>query len=151
MNTKNTIESLLDEAKLKAGFKADNELALAIGVTRQAINHYRKGRSTPDDYAKSRIADLTGRQLREVIAKIEAENEPNEEKRKYWENLAKRIGGIAASLLISVTLNMTPTPAEAAPLARVSSSHCILCKMMNYAALDLNNSSQSSILAEFLS
>jgi len=114
MEQKNAIDTLLDEAKEKAGFKADNELALAIGVTRQTINHYRKGRSTPDDYAKSRIADLTGRSLQEVIARIELENEPNEEKRRYWVNFFKRLGGVAASIAFGVTLIMTPHPADAA-------------------------------------
>lgn len=113
MEQKNAIDTLLDEAKEKAGFKADNELALAIGVARQTISNFRKGRSTPDDYAKSRIADLTGRSLQEVTARIELENEPNEEKRKYWENFYKRLVGVAASIVVAVTSIMTPNPAEA--------------------------------------
>lgn len=132
METKNAIDTLLDEAKEKAGFKADNELAIAIGVSRQTINHYRKGRSAPDDYVKSKIADLTGRSLQEIIARIELENEPNEEKRRYWENFYKRLGGVAASIVGAVTLIVTPTPAEAASILKALYDICILCKMRKW-------------------
>lgn len=127
MKPKNAIDTLLDEAKEKAGFKADNELALAIGIKRQTISRYRKGVCAPDDYAKSRIADLTGRSLQEVIARIELENEPNEEKRKYWENFFKRLGGIAASFIAGVIMIMSPYPTEAAQINKVSDPVCILC------------------------
>lgn len=134
METKNAIDILLDEAKEKAGFKADNELALAIGVKRQTISNYRKGRSTPDDYAKSKIADLTGRSLQEVIARIELENEPNEEKRRYWENFYKRLGGVAASIVAVVTLNMTPSPVEAAPTLKNSPNSMYI--MLNNGSIE---------------
>lgn len=129
MENKTAIDILLDEAKEKAGFGSDNALAIAIGVKRQAINHYRKGRSTPDDYVKSRIADLTGRSLQEVIARIELENEPDEEKRKYWENFYKRLGGVAASIVLGVTLIVTPHPTEAATVINQNYNECKLCKI----------------------
>lgn len=43
MKQKNAIDTLLDEAKEKAGLKADNELAMAMGIKRQTISRYRKG------------------------------------------------------------------------------------------------------------
>ncbi|BCB27287.1 hypothetical protein SKTS_21730 [Sulfurimicrobium lacus] len=116
MEKKNAIDTLLDEAKEKSRITSDNALALRIGVKKQTISRYRKGLSTPDDYAKSRIADLTGRSLQEVIARIELENEPNEEKRRYWENFFKRLGGVAASIVFAVTLIVTQRPADAAPI-----------------------------------
>lgn len=127
METKNAIDLLLDEAKEKAKIPSDNALALMIGVKRQTISGYRKGRCTPDEYAKSKIADLTGRSLQEVIARIELENEPNEEKRRYWENFYKRLGGVAASIVGAVTLIMTPYPADAAPMFKALYDICILC------------------------
>lgn len=120
MENKTAIDTLLDEAKEKSGISSDYALALTIGVKRQTISRYRKNLCTPDDYAKSRLADLTGRSLQEVIARIELENEPNEEKRKYWQDFYRRLGGVAASIAVSVTLIVTPHPTEAAPILKVS-------------------------------
>ena len=103
----NAIEKLLNEAKAKAGITSDNALAIEIGITRASICDYRKKRSTPDIFVMSRLADLTGRPIEQVIALVEIEKEQPEEKRKYWENFYKRLGGVAASILAVVTLIMT--------------------------------------------
>lgn len=113
------IEKLLDEAKTKAGIESDNALAHEIGVKRQTISKYRKGISTPEIFTMSRLADLTGKPLKQVIALIEIEKEQSEEKRKYWENFYKRFGGVAASFTIA---------ALSAPIfAAFEHLHCILC------------------------
>lgn len=88
----NAIEKLLEEAKKKAGIESDNALAIEIGIQRQSINHYRKGRSTPDVYVMSRLADLTGRTLNQVVALVEIEKEQSKEKKEYWRNFYKRLG-----------------------------------------------------------
>lgn len=148
METKNAIDTLLDEAKEKAGIESDYALALKIGVKKQTISRYRKGLCTPDDYTKSRIADLTGRSLQEVIARIELENEPNEEKRKYWENFFKRLGGVAASIVFVVTSIVTTNPTEAAQnMTTASQGLYIMLNMTPYINCELNYSGQSSILS----
>lgn len=119
----NAIEKLLEEAKTKAGITSDNALALEIGIHRQAINNYRKHRSAPDIFTMSRLADLTGRPIEEIIALIEIEKEQPEEKKEYWINFYKRLGGVAASVFVCVTLGlvtfaMTPATANAYHVAQ---------------------------------
>lgn len=122
------ITKLLDEAKEKAGIKSDNALAIEIGVKRQTINKYRKGKSeTPDVFVLSRLADLTGRSIKEVIALVEIEKEQPEEKRKYWENFYKQLGGVAASILAAVILIMTLPTHNADAATMPLSGQCILC------------------------
>jgi len=114
-----TINDLLDEAKQKTKIESDNALAKRMGVTRTTISYYRHNKSKPDIYAISRLADLTGRPIQQIIALVEIEKEQPEEKRKYWENFYKRLGGVAASFSIIALL---------APIcAAIEDLHCILC------------------------
>lgn len=108
------ISKLLDEAKDKTGIPSDYALAQAIGIKRATISGYRHGKSAPDVYAMSRLADLTGRTLTEVIAMIEVETETDEAKKEYWKGFYKRLGGIAATVF--VTFIVTSMYREAAPL-----------------------------------
>lgn len=116
----------LDKAKEKLGIKADNEIATKIGVTRAAISSYRVGRTVMDDFAAAKIAEILGLNAMEVIAAANAEREKGE-KKEFWENFYKRLGGIAASIFFAVNLIMTPTPSQAAPMLNAEVAQCILC------------------------
>ena len=98
----NAVNDLLDEAKEKNGYKSDNQLAIALGITRGAISHYRQNVAKPDAFTIARLSDFTGRPLAEILAMIEAEREKNKEKREYWKDFMKRIGEKAAALFIFV-------------------------------------------------
>jgi transcriptional regulator with XRE-family HTH domain len=93
----NAINKLLDEAREKNKFKSDNQLAIAIGITRTSISYYRHGKSTPDIYTMNRLADLTKKPLGEIAAIIETECEPDKKKKEYWKEVAKKLGEKAKS------------------------------------------------------
>lgn len=113
------ITELLEEAKEKAGLKTDNALAVEIGITRQTLSMARHGKTTFGAYSRRRLADLTGRKTDEINALIEIETETDETKKEYWKSFYKRLGGVAASIYLCVTLGfvtliVSPTPANAA-------------------------------------
>lgn len=121
------INKLLNEAKEKAGIKSDNALALEMGITRQSMSQTKKGKSAFGAYARQRLADLTGRDIKEINALIEIETETDETKRKYWENFYKRLGGVAASILATVILMVTLPAQNTDALTILASGQCILC------------------------
>lgn len=112
------IAELLDEVKAKTGAKTDGELARKLGVDKRRVSDYYSEHRAPDEYACLKIAEALGKPLDTVIATVKAASEKDDERRRVWENYMKRLGGIAASVLITlcvtVTLLVTPTPSEAA-------------------------------------
>jgi transcriptional regulator with XRE-family HTH domain len=120
----NATDTLLNEAKEKNEITSDNQLAIALGITRAAVSEYRHGNRKPDIFVMSRLAEFTGRRFEEVVALIESERETNEEKKEYWQDFMRRIGATAASLSL-ILIGVSPRPVEAAVL----SLQCILCQI----------------------
>lgn len=108
------IADYLEMAKMITG--SDYETAKRMDVTKQAISNWRRGTSHPDSYACARLAEILGMPELKVIATNGMETEKSEERREYWKKKLIDLGGVAASLLIGVTLNVSPTPSEAAPV-----------------------------------
>lgn len=112
------IEKLLDATKAALSIETDGELARNLGVSKQAISDYYNGKRAPDDFACLKIAQALGKPLDSVIATVKAASEKDETRRAVWEDYMKRLGGIAASVLVTlcvtVTLIVTPTLSEAA-------------------------------------
>lgn len=113
------IEKLLDATKAALQIDTDGELARNLGVSKPAISDYYNGKRAPDDFACLKIAQALGKPLDSVIATVKAASEKDETRRAAWENYMKRLGGFAASvvfaLCVTVTLIVTPTPANASP------------------------------------
>lgn len=128
------IHELLDATKNAKSIKTDGELARLLGVSKQAVSRYYLGERAPDEFACLKIADATGMPLDSVIATVKAASEKDETRREAWENYMKRLGGVAASFLVGilciVTLSVTSTPLEAAPLLGLAPSGFVLCKLI---------------------
>lgn len=114
------VQKLLDDAKAATGTETDYGLAKSLGLPKQRISDYYKGDRVPDEFACLKIAEALDMPLAKVIATVKAEAEKDEKRREEWRCYLKKLGGIAASLalplFVVVILNMTSTPAEAAPL-----------------------------------
>lgn len=103
-----TINALLDEAKAKKSGMSDAKLADELGCSAQVLSNWRTGKGEPDKYACWRIAEITGRDLREIIAIIEAERDKRPEVKAFFEKILKSgaykqviIGVAAGSMLLS--------------------------------------------------
>lgn len=99
------LQEMIAVAKKKAGTESDNGLAIALGINRASVCDWKKGRSHPDSFAMARIAEITGLPVEKVMAIVELEKEKNVERRKYW----KKVGGIAAAVVLSSALAPTAT------------------------------------------
>lgn len=112
------IVELLDRTKHDAGVESDYALAKVLDIHKARVSAYYSGKEAPNEWACLKISEITGIPLETVIATVKAESEKDDERRAVWENYIKRLGGIAASALITlcvtVTLLVTPTPSEAA-------------------------------------
>lgn len=106
-------KKLLDDVKNKNGLTSDNALAALLGVRRQRVSDYYKGARSPDNTVCKRIADTLNQPLNTIIALIEIDAAKNENDKKEWISYLKRIGGLAASILVCVSFLLTPTPAKA--------------------------------------
>lgn len=125
------IAELLDEVKAKTGAKSDGELARNLGVSKQAMSSYYSGHRAPDEFVCLKIAQALEKPLDSIIATVKAASEKDETRRAVWENYMKRLGGIAASVLvtvcITVTMLVTSTPAKASPaLGFEAGTFCIM-------------------------
>lgn len=83
---------ILDAAKEKLGIEKDSELAKHFGKRKSTISNYRNEIRKPDELMCFQLAEITGMEPSAVIAIVQADNETNEEKRKFWEKQAKRYG-----------------------------------------------------------
>lgn len=101
------IRKLLDASKHAAGIESDYALAKTLGISKARISAYYSGKETPNEYACLKISELTGIPLDKVIASVKAESEKDEKRRIEWENYIKRLGGIAAAVVLTFHADVT--------------------------------------------
>jgi len=96
------ITELLDLTKSAAKIESDYALAKELGINRARVSAYYSGKEAPNEFACLKISEITGIPLNKVIATVKAESEKDDTRREAWENYMKRLGGLAASVLLSV-------------------------------------------------
>lgn len=119
----NYLNKVITEAAIKIG--GIQALEDYLGLPRKTLSMVGKTRGLPTiaQDKLEKLMELPGGILRgpsEIITEKKPENID------YWK---KNIEKIAASVLAVVILNMSPTPAEAAPLANSLFHQCILCQI----------------------
>lgn len=112
------ITKLLDETKRVLNVDSDYALAKALELPTQRISDYYKGTRAPDEFACLKIAEALGKPLDTIIATVKASSEKDGKRREAWENYMKRLGGLAASVLVVFTLS--PHVEKAIQLALLS-------------------------------
>ena len=93
---------LMDAAKASAGLSSDYALAKALNCQPSRVCNYRNGRSTPDDEAAIRLAEMAKIPPLEAIAKINAERARTAEMRLWWEKIAR--GAAAACVMLAIAI-----------------------------------------------
>lgn len=110
------IIDLIEDAKTAAGVTADNALAVRLGWHRQMINHYRLG-TKPTNENLLMLCEIANRDFNTTVIAVEKAFAKSEEAKTRWDRCMKRLGGIAASfvvgIILNVTLIVTPSPAKA--------------------------------------
>ncbi|MEK6840062.1 MAG: DUF3693 domain-containing protein [Nanoarchaeota archaeon] len=104
----------LDAVKVKHNLPSDYALAKILGLTRQAVSKYRHGHAKAMDVATAvKVAELLEIDALLVIAVAERERAHVEANRELWEKLVKKLGGMAAAVLLGAGLAGTPPPVQA--------------------------------------
>jgi len=103
-----TVNELLDEAKAKLGGVSDNKLSDTLGCSSQVLSNWRASKGQPDIYAIWRLGEITGRDVMEIMAIIEAEREKRPEVKAFFEKVLEAgtykklaVSALAAGLLFS--------------------------------------------------
>lgn len=111
------LKELIERAEKAAG--SQKALGLKIGINPSNIRNAKAGQQGLPNYACVMIADLIGEERITVIAASELVTEKKEERRRIWNPF---VGRAASIFLVSVILNMTPAPTQAAPIMQVTDS-----------------------------
>jgi transcriptional regulator with XRE-family HTH domain len=110
------IAQYIAKAKSATGTHSDYALAKVLGVTQQNIGKWRKGETTPSEYACLRLHEVSGEPLDVIIAAAQCDRETDDlRKRKWIEYLIER--GALSAVLLAVFFGAslgTPSPAVAA-------------------------------------
>ena len=90
------INDLLDRCSEALAARSDYHLAQLLELNKSRICEYRSGKSKPDTYACTRIAQALGRDPLEIIAMIEAESAKSEVQRDFWKSF--KFSGMRSNL-----------------------------------------------------
>lgn len=113
------IVETFETIKAKYGVTEKSEIARVTGLDLRRVGDYLSGKREPtsEDYAK--IAAAAGISAGELWEAVQKERATDERSKSAWENYMKRLGGIAASILVTVcvtvTMLVTSEPVEASP------------------------------------
>ena len=118
------LKPLIERAEKAAG--SQKAFGLMVGQAPSTLRAAKAGLQGLPDHVCVRLAELIGEAPMTVIAASKLVTEKKEEVRKVWRPFVSRA---AAVILGTVILNMTPTPSEAAPVAKSLIEQCILCKI----------------------
>lgn len=114
----------LDRVRKLTATGSDYAVAKLLGISEDAVNHYRKGTRHMDNYAALRIAEALALPLEELIASIELEREKAPEKRDRWRAHLKALGQRAAIVLLGAIMAAIPQLGDDSFLRVISSSDC---------------------------
>lgn len=120
----------LDQIMKEFNVKNDAELCVFMKWSHGAVNHYRKGRSVMNNEACLAVAMKLEIDPLKVIMAADMDRAEKTGQKSLWEVFSQRTATAAALAIVgSVTLFLTPTPSEAAPILKVNSGCFILCQI----------------------
>lgn len=113
------INHYIDAARDRTGCKSDRKLALLIGLAGTTINHWRTGRSLPDDETMAKLAQLAGQEPTMALLDLNIWRSKDGLARSHYIDLARRIGRSAAAFfcvgfLGAAAAALTPPQTQAA-------------------------------------
>lgn len=122
---KTTIE-FLDALKASQNLPSDYALAPVLGVTRSQVSKWRVGKDYLGDSTAIRVAELLDLHPGYVMACCHAERAKKAEEKAAWALVIERLGGLAASIALGVSL-FVPSPPAGAVVAYSAPDQFVLC------------------------
>jgi hypothetical protein len=97
MNTNEILDKLAAQFELKS----DYQIAKHLHISTQRVSRYRRGLDTLGDQLAVEVADQLGIDRCFIMASMAAERAKSPDVKRTWAQLAARIGGMAAAVLIA--------------------------------------------------
>lgn len=109
------LNEIIEKAKTRANITSDYALAKVLGIERQIVSDWKRGKKHPSTDEAVKLATLAGLEEMKVIAEIEMQTAKTEKKREFWKSYIDTKGLTATLGLIALGLSilLTPEPAEA--------------------------------------
>ncbi|HZT04327.1 MAG TPA: hypothetical protein VFA39_18920 [Steroidobacteraceae bacterium] len=117
-----TTVEFLDALKAQKGLTSDYQLWKALGWKQATMSSYRCGRTAMSGAHAIRIADELTLPRAYVLACMEAERENDDQVADVWQELARRLKGAAAIILIALLFGGGAKNAIAAGVSAPSSA-----------------------------
>lgn len=112
-----TTVRLLDAYKGQKGIQSDSEVAVRLGVVKQAVSKWRRGTAHASPVLAAEMAEQIGMDVLGVLASIEADRALDTATRRLWARFGK---GAFMALLVGLAV-AAPAPAPAlAPASSVA-------------------------------
>ena len=104
----------IDRLKQAKGWDSDYRVSKELGLSRQTVSKYRSGTSsTMDEESAVKVAAALGEQPEVVLLDQVVERSQNEAAKSALGSLLRRLGGVAAGVVVAVGAVSGPSPAEA--------------------------------------
>jgi plasmid maintenance system antidote protein VapI len=94
-------QTILKRIQSTLGGVSAYRAAKELGVTQQAVSHWKTGRSSMQDAAALKAAAILGEQPEVIFALLGAERSQDPDARKVWTNLARRLQRSAATGIVT--------------------------------------------------
>lgn len=91
----------IDRVKTSKGLPSDYAVAQLLGITRSSVSKYRSSTPTFDEEMSVKIARVLEIPPGVVLADQAMERAKNEEARSAWSQILERLGGVAASVMLT--------------------------------------------------
>jgi len=123
----NHLNRIIEKAAEKIGNQ--KELEAYLGLVKGNLSDVKAGKRGLPDIAQAKLEELMELPIGSLRAPSAIITEKKPERVAYWKKKLMEFEKLAACILAGVILNMTPTPSEAAPVAKSLIEQCILCQM----------------------
>lgn len=103
----------IDRLKAERGWDSDYRVSKELGLSRSAVSGYRNGKYTLDEETALKVADALGEAPEIVLLDQTMERMKTPEAKSALSAALKRLGGVAAGLVVAVGVVSGPSQAEA--------------------------------------
>ena len=121
---KTTIE-ILEALKTKNDGASDYRIAKILDISVATVSVWRTGKGSFNDSTAIKIAKILEVEPGQILAAAHAERAKNDSERMVWDDIYKRLGGMAAALILVFGLVAAPSDVQANQ--RPNASECALC------------------------
>ncbi len=124
-----TTNELLDLVKSRHALPSDYKLGLVLGLSHNAVGHYRKGRTCLDDRVSIKVAELLDLDAGYVAACMHSERASDDTIKALWSRVAftlERSTAAALAVILSVVL-LTPGESQASASVCSAGEYPLTC------------------------